>query len=77
MPDVFIFFAGLAVTLMVGGAVAVLMWGAANEPAHGEPFERPSASDRKLRPLDRRPLHEPRSIESSPLAEPRREQAGA
>lgn len=39
MADLFIFVAGLVVTLMVAGAVTLLLWGAANEPRHREPLE--------------------------------------
>ena len=74
MPDLFIFFAGTAVTLMVSGAVGLLLWGASNEPAYGEPLEPEFQSRKAIRPLDRRPGRD--ALESATSA-PRRERAGA
>ena len=45
MADFTLFLIGSYVTLLVGAAVALLMWGAAREPGPGEPDERPENAD--------------------------------
>ncbi len=39
MSDVFVFLMGVIVMLFVTGAVGLLLWGAASEPAQGETIE--------------------------------------
>ena len=56
MADLFIFLAGLVVTSIVGSAVFLLMWGAAHEPAAGEPFEA------RTKPRDGAPKPAPRPV---------------
>ena len=35
MSDFFLFFIGVFVTLLITGAIGLLLWGAANEPRQG------------------------------------------